>query len=379
MKFTFKQILRKWKFTFISLIILILVLLVFGFKKVNFKKEKLVVENNKNTENRYIQAVKLGADWFLNNQDENFIHYQYYPYKDTYSKNHQRLREFGALWSISKSANYFQDEELKNLAEKGFAYFEKSFKYDEENDFIYVNITPDKIKLGYNAFAILTLLEIDHPKKDYLLEKLANGIVYQQEKNGNLKTFFFDDKGLAGIDYYPGEALLALMSLYEYNHNEKYLETVKKAFPFYVDYWNYNPNTAFTSWQSRAYYKLYKATEDEKVKKFIFEMNDFVLDSYNPQEKCSKFIIPNGVATVHSEGVNMAYDLAEGEKKQCYKNFSQEVAEFTLSTQLTDTTKYPKQAIGGILSTKNSDGMRVDRNQHAILDLMDAYELGILK
>lgn len=46
-------------------------------------------------------------------------------------------------------------------------------------------------------------------------------------------------------------------------------------------------------------------------------MNDFMLDSYNPTEKCSGFNITGSVIAVHSEGVNMAYDLAEGEKKQC--------------------------------------------------------------
>ncbi len=368
------EIIKQWKFTiFCSL--LAITLLTYQLIFNTFKNDAQIIATPNN--DPYVEAIELSAQWFVNNQDENFIHYQYFPYENKHSEKHHRLRESGALWSIAKAANYFEDEELMNLSKKGFNYFENSFEYVEGDDFIYVDIIPDDIKLGYNAFSILTLLEIDHPNKNYLLEKLANGIIYQQESHGGLKTFFFSDRA-TGIDYYPGEALLALMSLYEYNGNEKYLETVEKAFPFYTEYWKANPNTAFTPWQSRAYYKFYKATGNEDVKKFIFEMNDFMLNSYKPKGKCSEFNITNSVIAVHAEGVNMAYDLAEREKKECYKNFSKEAADYILSIQLTNEAKYPKAAIGGILGSETSKNMRVDRNQHAILNLMDAYEFGIL-
>lgn len=236
------KIIKKWKFTIICLIIAITAFFYqFTINKNNKESKNEIVKN------RYIEAMELGAKWFLNNQNEDFIYYQYYPYKNEHPNKHHRLRESGALWSIARAGNYFNDQELKDFSKKGFSYFENYFVYDEENDFIYINIVPSEIKLGYNAFAILTLLEIDHPNKDYLLEKLANGIIYQQQENGELKTFFFSDRA-TGIDYYPGEALLALMSMYEYTGDEKYLETVEKAFPFYVEYWKVNPNTAFTPW-----------------------------------------------------------------------------------------------------------------------------------
>lgn len=326
---------------------------------------------------KYLEGIALGGEWFLNNQDENFIHYTYRPYKDTHDKEHHSMREMGAMWSIARLGNWLGDERFTGLATKGFNYFRKTFKYVEDVDMYYVDVTPSKIKLGYNAFAILTLIELeDYPNKDVILERLANGILYQQNPNGSLRTFFYSMRG-TGVDYYPGEALLSLMALYEYSGDDRYLEAVKKAFPYYRDYWRRKPNTAFPPWQSRAYYKLYRATGDREVGEFIYEMADYMLEQYNPASDCSDFDFSAGsVAAVHAEGVNMAYDLSHN---KCYRNFSKEVADYILSLQVTDTENFAIPAIGGILGHEESTSQRVDRNQHAVLMMMDAYDFGIIR
>jgi len=143
----------------------------------------------------------------LNNQDESFLYYQYDAKEKQHPKKHHSLRETGALWSVAKLSNFLNDPRYDSLALKGFRYFEEHFEYDKEKDFYFVNITPNKIKLGYSAFMILTLLEIDHPRKEYYLDKFANGIMLMQKKNGSLRTFFYSNRS-TGTDYYPGEALL---------------------------------------------------------------------------------------------------------------------------------------------------------------------------
>jgi len=180
-------------------------------------------------ENTYLEAIKLGGEWFLSNQDDSFIYYEYYPDKKEHSEEHQYLREMGALWSIASLANFLDDPRYDELAQKGFQHFEEHFAYDAENDFYFVNITPTKVKLGYSAFTILSLLEINHPKKDFYLEKFANSVSFAQNSDGSLNTFFYSNLS-TGVDYYPGESLIALMSLYEYKKDDKYLEVVKNVF-----------------------------------------------------------------------------------------------------------------------------------------------------
>jgi len=337
--------------------------------------------DNKNkaitTQNQIKESIDLGAEWFLNNQNESFLNYSYNIEKKEHPDKHQQLREMGALWSISQYAHFSQNQEYFDLSKKGFAFFKQYLKQNLENDFLYINITPEKIKLGYSAFMILVLLDIDHPKKDYYSEKLANGIIYQQDHDGRLKTFFYSDRD-TGIDYYPGEALLAVMSLYEATQNQKYLDIVQKAFPYYANYWRENQNTAFVPWQSRAYYKFYQATQDKLVADFIFEMNDYMLSEHKPQTKCQNFQFERGITTaVFLEGVIQAHKLAlntnNEEKINCYKNFIQEATDLILSLQ-EKSANFGIEAKGGFKS-KTSKTMRVDRNQHAIMALMEVYEL----
>jgi len=332
-------------------------------------------------EHTYYHAIVLGGQWFLNNQNEEFIYYQYNPFDKIHPDTNQRLREMGSLWSISVLSNLLTDPRYDVLAQKGFRFFENYFEYNEKHDFYYVSITPEKLKLGYLAFAILTLLEIDHPQKEAYLEKFTNGIAYLQNEDGELRTFLYSDRN-TGTDYYPGEALFALMSLYEYNGNEKAFEITEKAFPYYVRYFENDPNTAFIPWQTRAWYKMYKATKEKKYADFVFKMNDFMIKDYDYDGDCYAYDFTSSVTAVHMEGVTFAYDLAKkfkDEKRyQCYAQFIREGADFMLSLQITNTEDYEKEAIGGFLGSPTSESMRVDRNQHAVIALSEAIQYGII-
>ena len=70
-------------------------------------------ENNDGDEKEnlsdYDIAIKLGGEWYLNNQDNSFLHYEYYPFEKEHSEAHHSLREIGALWSIAVLANYLDD------------------------------------------------------------------------------------------------------------------------------------------------------------------------------------------------------------------------------------------------------------------------------
>ena len=330
---------------------------------------------------KYTESIKLGGEWFLNSQNDKFLYYTYDFEKNTYSGESHPLRETASLWSISALANYINDPRYKTLANKGFSHFENYFYHDQENNFMIVNITKSQ-KLGYSAFMVLTLLESEHPQKQYYLEKFSNGILHQQNEDGSLTSYFYsDDPG--NQNYYPGEALFAIMSLYEQTGEIKYLQATQKAFPFYKEYFQREQNTAFVPWQSRAYNKLYKVTKEQEVAEFVFEMNDFMLDYHTPDENCQNFDFSRGIVTaVYMEGVNMAYELArllnDQERIECYSNFIREGSDAILALQITDKKNYPISAVGGFRGSWASTEMRVDRNQHAIVALMDAKELGIL-
>ncbi len=333
------------------------------------------------------EAIENGGEWFLNNQDENFIYYQYEPETDQHPNTHHSAREMGALWSITKLWKFLEDDRYEALALRGWDYFSATIQHDEAGNFSYFTTTPEKIKLSYNAFGILSLLELDVPDKEATLEQLANGILYQQEESGEFKTFFFSDRS-SGKDYYPGQALLALMSLYETNGNEAYLAAVEKAFPFYYDYFDENPNTAFVPWQTQAYYKYYQVKPSEEVANYIFGMNDYIVNSFSDGAYCKQFDFSLGVVTaVYIEGINKAYSLAEEvgdtERSECYEHFIQEGSTAIMALQFPmkgqKANNYADAALGGFSGSSADFSHQVDRNQHAVMALMGAYELGLIK
>lgn len=317
-------------------------------------------------------SVKLGGEWFLENQDDSFIYYEYDSVSGEWANTHHSMREMGAMWSITQIWHFLDDDRYEDLAYRGFNYFEKYFDYDEGGNFMYVNITPDKIKLGYNAFAILTLLELEHEQKDDYLTLLANGIISLQEDTGELKTFFYSDRD-TGKDYYPGEALLAMMSLYEYSANENYYNVANNAFPFYYEYWQTNENTAFVPWQTQAYYKFYQHSQDPVVADYIFSMNDYMVDTYDEFDSSI-------VTAVYVEGMLKAYMLADelqdSARRLSYANFIRDGLEAVVEMQCRDCEGAGR---GGFYGSPNDLTMRVDRNQHATMALMGAMELGLVK
>lgn len=336
-----------------------------------------------NPTNKYLQAARLGSDWFLQQQNDEFIYYSYNPFTNTSPNTTHRLRESATLWGIATAGNYFHNVRLTKLAEKGFMFFEDYFKYDDSQKFYYVAITPD-IRLGDSAFMVLTLLQIDNPKKAEYLDGFARGIMAQQNTNGSLNTHFFSNDITNSEDYYPGEALLALMSLYQSTHDSRYLATVERALPYYMNYWNTHPNTAFTVWQSRSSRMLYDITHNPVIPPFVFSMGDYILNYYEPAKTCSGYDVQKSAAlSAHVEGVVAAYTIAHevGDTKRanCYAQFIREASDYIVSRQITDTSEFPSEAIGGFLTNTTSDTLRVDRNQHAVMALIEAYTAGVLE
>jgi len=328
----------------------------------------------------YDRAIRLGAEWFLNNQNERFLHYSYHVEEDRYIDERSPVREMATLWVVAMAANYLDDPRLRDLAQRGFAYFETFLVEEPEGEYLYVNITPDGIALAYSAFAILALLELEHPQRERYLERLADGILSLQERSGKYRTFFFSDLD-TNQDYFPGEACLALMSLYEETGDERILASVKRAFLYYKGYWDGHHRAAFASWQIQAQERLHTATRFERVRAFVFEMADWVIRYHRPDENCRGFRLNGVFVASRIEGLNRAYKLARDIghelRTDCYGRFVRDASDYLLDIQLADRSAYPEAAIGGFPADKEPR-LRIDRNQHALAALIEARRLGLL-
>ncbi|MEF2175794.1 MAG: AMMECR1 domain-containing protein [Candidatus Absconditabacteria bacterium] len=333
--------------------------------------------------------IKLAESWFLENVDPKtkLLNYEYFPSSDSYSTDNNDVRQMGALWSMTELRMFLKSEKLSPLILKTFNHYLQYAKMAEDGEYVYFDIDGSK-KLAYSAFMIFALVNMpEYNNRDEILRLIGNGIVHSQQEDGSYNTFFYKET-YVGKDFYPGEAMLALMKLYNHSKDKKYLDSVIKAFPYYREYWRGNKNTAFIPWHSQVYLLLYKETKNKELADFVFEMNDWVVDNkfitqdtYKDRIGGFKSYNPGITSASHSEGLNDAYTLAllMGDKEYInkYYNKLRDSIRFVMQLQYTPLNTFylenPKRANGGFRTSLVNNAQRNDHTQHAILAMLKAY------
>ena len=128
----------------------------------------------------------------LNFQNNEYLEYSY----DTISNkflfndyNPPSLRKLGTAWVLSKYHNFIKDDDLKKkfkiLIMRGISYILK-YKVEDDN---YIYIKSNNNSIAYNAFLILTMININYKNKNLFLKKLGDAIS-QQIISGNNKGAF---------------------------------------------------------------------------------------------------------------------------------------------------------------------------------------------
>jgi len=338
------------------------------------------------------ERLNLAVDWFKNsvNTATGLLEYEYIPSKNIYSEENNHIRKLATLWAMMKLSNFLETDELDDVIHEMLSYYQDFVTY--ENNFSTLSINDDA-NIAYNAFALLSLMDEDQPDNttDGLMEQLAKGILTLQNDDGSYNTSFIFG-GTAGIDFYPGEAMLALMTYYSKTKNQSYMDSVQHAFPFYKDYWRDNKNTAFIPWHTQTYRLLYEETNDPLIAEFIFEMNDWLIDNYQIQQSEYSdeiggfpYFSPMFSTSVYLEGINDAYLVAtfidDAYHMEKYESAIRSGTRFILQTQFTPKSAFycedPLKAIGGFKESLTNNRMRIDYTQHAVLALIKIYENSI--
>lgn len=309
---------------------------------------KIFVDRD-SAQRQILLSINSGFKWFAKatNPQTGMLNYVYYPDSGAYSnKNDSHVRRLASTWAASELALFLNRSDIDSMIKKTLD--------------IYL-VGPRK-NIAYNAFLVMTLLnKKDYPNRQELMKTLAGEILSRQNMDGSFET--------SGIDYYPGEALLALMRLYNETNNEEYLAAVQKAFPFYRNYWRQNNNTAFVPWHTQAYKLLYEKTGKKEVADFIFEMNDWLLARDGFSEKIHISL------AVHLEGISDAYVVA----KQINDAIREQKYGASIKSATARILKLQLFPYGGFMNSLENNSMRNDYTQHATLALKKVYQNEIFK
>lgn len=204
--------------------------------------------------------------------------YGYFPCFGRSIQTYNILRHSSTLYAMAEAYEYLQDETIREAIEKGIQYLIKeAIVYHEDRAFVVDHANEKEIKLGSNAHAILALTKLMQVTKDEkyldLARALGRAIIWMQKDDGGfLHVWEYPSISLKDAFrtvYYDGEAVFALLRLYDIDRQEIWLQKVIHAFEFLIanDYWKYHDH-----WLSYAANELVTYVPDDKY--FIFGLKN---------------------------------------------------------------------------------------------------------
>lgn len=354
------------------------------------------------------KSLKMAENWFKNSlAPRGDFRYSYYPSLDEYSPNNNFIRQFLASRYLAEMAQ--EDKEPKELHKKNLDYiFNNWYQEDGEIGYVYNNKKPNGSKLGANALLIRVLI-FSPFFEEYQdkANKLANGILSTQKKDGNFKAFYIEPNKEYDEEYYlnfySGEAILALVELYQETGNKKYLESAIRAQDYYlveyVDELEENYYPAYVPWHSQSLFKIYQKTDERKYLKAILTMNDKLLELqnadgrpyldykgrfFNPQT--TQYGWPHSASDgPYTESLAYAYKSAKILRDQQHQKVYKKRLLISLANlvrlQYNEASMYyitdknTKKARGGLRTNLNDNRLRLDTTGHAVDALSISVDL----
>ncbi len=347
----------------------------------------------------HLRALRLCGDYMTNHVNaEGLITYEYDTYRDEKENpvtSTSMIRRLASTWMLASIGNYFDNSEYRDAARRSIDHcLEKYYVYDPRQSFGYIQIG-ENANLALASFMLCSLLEIgDQRYHAREKQQLINFILaMEDEDKGFLYPVYLPDKETnfeRKEVYYPGEALTALMLLYEDTHNREYLAVAERVFDYYRGLYERSRKKASMSpWMSKAYSRVFFATRDRKYADFVFRMNDYVLSLQEGMDKEYVDKIGSFFSTATSSGTGVmvesiaeAYKVAKAlndvERTAAYRKGILMGNRFILQCQYTDDNMFTARnrdlALGGMRSSIYESAIRIDSNQHGGCALLEALQ-----
>lgn len=347
------------------------------------------------------ESIRLCGEWLLASMRWNgAMEYKWYVNSRTYSSDNNMIRQWMttvALWDLYR---FTGDERFRTAARGNLRYNMQAFyREDEERNTGYI-LFNGKAKLGAAGFAVRAILNIDEEEQySRPLERLVNFILSLQGADGSFRAIYFPETGKYDSSaklqrYYVGEALLALMRLYEEKQDPRLLEAVTKAFPYYREFFKKDGHPAAVPWLTQAYYRAYRADDNPAYAELVFRMTDLVASIQNttgrPQpDLLGRFYDPEhreygpplaASTGVFVEGLVDAYRMArireDKAREQAYRQAIVLGIRSLMQLQYRDDNLYCVEdsfrTRGGLRGTVLSTTIRMDYTQHAVQAMIRA-------
>ncbi len=352
------------------------------------------------SEKAYYGAT-LGGNYLARNinEDGSFV-YKYNAKEDKIYSEYNMLRHAGTVYALLELYDVTKNKKYLNTAESALKYLKGSIKKcPEPNSNLDCVYEGDKMKLGGNALSILAFTEYQKVTNSdkYLSDavSLTEWMLKTQTEQGEFKIHSqFKDGAISDMvsEYYPGEAIYALMSIYEMTKEDKYLSGAKRAVNWIIDVRDNNKTSKDIShdhWLLYGIKELYKYDLSEKYVEHVKKIVDGIVALQHTKNVPFEWVggyynPPRSTPTAtRGEALSSAYEIFKkaNENEYAEKAYTtlQRGVIFELRTLIDGKVarSYPKpvKCLGGFRSALNLDVVRIDYVQHNISALLGYYRI----
>jgi hypothetical protein len=227
------------------------------------------------------RAIRQSREYLVNHvKDDGMFEYRVNTNPEVEVKRkYNILRHAGTIYAMSMYFNLHPDPELKNVIKKTAGYLrdeavasvscEKNMHAVWSKPEVNRSSTTVEAKLGGTGLGLVALMSVEEVYPGFtsleVLRELGRLIVYMQKENGNFYSKYIPSQG--GLQdnwsslYYPGEAALGLLMLYEKDRDSLWLETACKALGYLAEVRKGRESVPADHWALLATEKLFSFEE----------------------------------------------------------------------------------------------------------------------
>jgi hypothetical protein len=201
---------------------------------------------------RLRSGINLAADYLVRMCDDNgrFVYRAHSQARVRFPPRYNILRHAGAMFALASYSARYRNRRVHEILGrtanflKGKSLVPLPAREDLLAVWSFSEIThvkePDQARLGATGLGLIALTSIERISRGYTplddLKRMGNFLLFMQQENGSFDSKFVPAAGGRTGKwvslYYPGEAALGLLMLYELDRNPKWFEAAAMAIAF---------------------------------------------------------------------------------------------------------------------------------------------------
>ena len=345
-------------------------------------------------------AIQAGQYLVNSTGADGQFQYRYKPTRDRNGHSYNILRHAGTIYSMLQLHNLSGDPALLNAAHRAMDYLTEQMKDCPGLPTALCVVERAEIKLGGNGLALVALTEMIKVSGDEsLLEparRLAMWLVSAQQKGGEFRPHRWNypsgEHRKSFTDFYPGEAALGLILLYQLDQNPEWLDTTKRAVAWLInerDGGKTLDKLGHDHWLLYALGELASVSPEPEYVEHGLKIARAIIEAQKPGDLYPDWLgsysnPPSTTATAtRSEAMSGAWKIVlstrmENEKREHWQS---ELArtwcrgvKFQLQNQFVPETalylRNPQKVLGGFHASQSDLDIQIDFVQHNLSSLL---------